>query len=704
MKTKLLFSIFGVVVLLFAAGTASAQPQLDVSSTSFTYQGRLMDGSTAADGAYDFQFSLYSAESGGTQVGSTLTQGDVTVTDGLFTVQLDFGSVFNGSVRYLEIAVRPGASEDAYTTLSPRQPLTAAPFALYSVAAPWSGLTGVPAGFADNVDNDTVFGAGTGLTLEGLTFNVDTAAIQQRVSGSCAVGNAIRVIGADGTVTCQAGGNGTVTSVGTSGGLTGGPITGAGTISISTGGVTSAMIADATIAFADLGQNACTTGQSPKWDGVGWACAADSAHSHWGQSWTGSGTGLSLSGGTYGVSGSGSTYGVYGYGAPTGVKGEGTTNGVEGTGSSYGVYGHNAPTGVRGEGTVYGVNGYSSSVGGMGIYGQSSGTSGTGVYGYATDAAGTGVLGRGTTAVKGESNVAGGTGVYGTGTSGAVAFGVSGYTTTGTGVKGESTAASGIGVEGKGHTGVYGHGGSIGIEGSGTQYGVYGYGSPTGVQGDGDTYGVAGSSTSGAGVAVYGYAMGASGRGVHGYATGASGTGVYGNGATAVKGVSSTDGGKAIHGVADEGAGSDYAGYFDGNIQVNGAITATGSITGLSKSAVVDTQDYGARILYSQESPENWFEDFGTGQLVNGAAVITIEPVFAETVNLSEDYHVFLTPRGDCPLYVDELSPASFSVRATGGQTCSIAFDYRIVAKRLGFENLRLAEADTSEPTQAGER
>jgi hypothetical protein len=98
---------------------------------------------------------------------------------------------------------------------------------------------------------------------------------------------------------------------------------------------------------------------------------------------------------------------------------------------------------------------------------------------------------------------------------------------------------------------------------------------------------------------------------------------------------------------------------------------------------------YGTRTVYAVQSTSNWFEDFGAAQLVNGRAVVRIEPVFAQTVNLSE-YHVFLTPLGDCPLYVAEKSAQSFTVQAMGGQTCSIAFDYRLVARQLGHETLRL--------------
>src|SRR5437763_11955553 len=77
---------------------------------------------------------------------------------------------------------------------------------------------------------------------------------QNRVTGTCPVGSSIRVINADGSVMCQVDTNsgGTVTSVATGSGLTGGPITTSGTISIAPGGVTSANIADGTVAAVDV--------------------------------------------------------------------------------------------------------------------------------------------------------------------------------------------------------------------------------------------------------------------------------------------------------------------------------------------------------------------------------------------------------------------------------------------------------------------
>jgi hypothetical protein len=105
--------------------------------------------------------------------------------------------------------------------------------------------------------------------------------------------------------------------------------------------------------------------------------------------------------------------------------------------------------------------------------------------------------------------------------------------------------------------------------------------------------------------------------------------------------------------------------------------------------------DGGARkvALYAVEAPENWFEDFGSGQLSNGTATVSLEPTFRQTVNTDTDYHVFLTPSGDSHgLYVAQKTPTSFEVREQGGGTSSIAFDYRIVARRKGYEQIRLAD------------
>jgi hypothetical protein len=110
-------------------------------------------------------------------------------------------------------------------------------------------------------------------------------------------------------------------------------------------------------------------------------------------------------------------------------------------------------------------------------------------------------------------------------------------------------------------------------------------------------------------------------------------------------------------------------------------ITAASANGGASKVA-----------LYSVQSPENWFEDFGSGTLSNGAAMIALDPEFAQTVSLAAGYHVFITPNGDCKgLYVSNKTASSFEVRESGAGTSAVTFDYRIVAKRTGYENVRLA-------------
>src|SRR6185295_10616585 len=90
--------------------------------TTFTYQGLLSSASSSANGIYDLEFSLYDALLDGGQLGTTLTN-TLGLTNGLFTVALDFGPVFSGQLCWLEIGVRSNGSGSAFTTLSPRQPL-----------------------------------------------------------------------------------------------------------------------------------------------------------------------------------------------------------------------------------------------------------------------------------------------------------------------------------------------------------------------------------------------------------------------------------------------------------------------------------------------------------------------------------------------------------------------------------------------------
>ncbi len=138
MRTKRHFRIGLISAAIFGMPTAGfAQTPV---GTSISYQGRLEDGGTGANGAYDFQVRLFDAQSGGTQIGSTLSANDLDVVDGLFTTFMDFGAAaFAGDARWIEISVRPGASGGAYTTLTPRQRIRTTPVAIQSLNdANWS--------------------------------------------------------------------------------------------------------------------------------------------------------------------------------------------------------------------------------------------------------------------------------------------------------------------------------------------------------------------------------------------------------------------------------------------------------------------------------------------------------------------------------------------------------------------------------------
>lgn len=178
---------------------------------TFTYQGQLRESGQPATGLYDFDVCLYDSPTDPLLLACLATGAeDVPVEDGLFALDLDFGpGHFNGQPRYLELRVRPGDSTGGFTQLLPRQRLRPTPLAMHAYQAPWTGLVDAPAGFADGIDNEGVTQIGSGFGLSGGpitgtgSLSVNTAAVQARVGTACAAGSAIRAIAQDGGVTCQ---------------------------------------------------------------------------------------------------------------------------------------------------------------------------------------------------------------------------------------------------------------------------------------------------------------------------------------------------------------------------------------------------------------------------------------------------------------------------------------------------------------------
>ena len=122
------------------------------------------------------------------------------------------------------------------------------------------------------------------------------------------------------------------------------------------------------------------------------------------------------------------------------------------------------------------------------------------------------------------------------------------------------------------------------------------------------------------------------------------------------------------------------------SIDVTGNLFCTGTLAAVVKAG--PKQGLG---VFSVQSPENWIEDFGSASLFGGVTTINLEPSFAKTISGTTDYHVFLTPAGDCEgLYVAGRTATSFEVRELKRGTSNVQFDYRIVAHRKGLESARL--------------
>jgi len=497
-------------------------------------------------------------------------------------------------------------------------------------------------------------------------------------------------------------GTGTVTSVGSGAGLTGGPITGSGTLSVPNSGITNAML-----------QNSSLTVKA-------------------GTALTGGGT-VSL--------GNSTTLNVDTTKVPL-LSGNNSFTGNQAVTGNLSDTGNISATGsITGQTGSFSANN-SNPVVSITQSGSGPGlnlTAGNATYGIEASAASVGIFGNAT--------LAGGIGVKGYSTNGADGVGVFGQTVGGTAISGVDTATSGV------STGVYAASSSLsgyGVQGSSPDVGVYGVSDGSSKTGSGSAWAGVWGDTSGLGGPDFIGVLGTADDSYAGLFLNNSPSGhpaltaeadsTAASGAYGVLGAAycCSDEGRAvvnynvaIWGDTGEAAGTatavvgaaddNWAAHFYNNsathttlnaendtsststglvfrttgkgggctIDVNGDLNCTGS-----KSADVPV-DGGARkvSLYAVEAPDNWFEDAGSGQLSNGSARIELDSTFAQTVNTGLEYHVFLTPKGDCKgLYVSNESATSFEVHELGGGNSSIAFDYRIMAKRSGYENVRLAD------------
>jgi hypothetical protein len=365
-----------LVCALVVAPPAVAQTPL---GTAFTYQGRLLDGGSPAGGVYDLRFTLHATAVGSGPIAPAVALEDVPVSGGLFTVVLDFGATaFSGNVSWLEVAVRPGASTGAYTTVGLRQELTAAPNALFSLAsrnAPWSGITAKPAGFADDVDNDSG-GDITGVTAgAGLTGGGATGAVTVGVDFTGSSGSANASARSDHNHLGQA-------------------WTGTGAIALTIHNTGTALDVESSSATAVIGDSSATSG---------------AANGVWGRSLSTNGRGvhgqsIAASGPAYGVYGTAASpdgRGVYGghlatTGTEPAVMGETSST----SGGAVGVLGQVTPTTPGGNSAaVRGINNGTGALG-IGVWGSQAGSgwgvngtsvSGIGVRGAASSSAGVGV-------------------------------------------------------------------------------------------------------------------------------------------------------------------------------------------------------------------------------------------------------------------------------------------------------------------------
>jgi hypothetical protein len=411
--------------LVKGQGTRDQGPRTK-DQTAFTYQGQLKDASGPVSGAYDFQFILYSAQTGGEKLGSIDIE-DLALTNGLFSVRLDFGrAVLEAKEGWLEIGVRPTGSGESYTVLFPRQKLTPTPYAIFAQHEQWS-LIGVPVGFAGDRNKHT-----------------DTLSIDEKQVPLADV-DASLAKPAEKAITSTTPDDGTVTAAANPAACT--PVM-SGAMAITCDS------RDPDPAFSATNTNSMGTGIVGKGGVTGAYFQA-----------TGS---------------SGTRVGAYGIGGSAGLLGESTTTEP----NNSGVHGRNFAPAPGGWGVFgFSQNGFAGvfgSGGQNGVFGLVNGA-GSGVYG-SNEGGGLGVLGtsKGGDGISGRSFAPNKSGVFGfsdtgsngvTGVSNSTGVGVLGTSARNDGVSGQSFAPDKSGVFGFSDTG---SNGVTGISNS-TGTGVFGF-------------------------------------------------------------------------------------------------------------------------------------------------------------------------------------------------------------------------------------
>ena len=371
------------------------------------------------------------------------------------------------------------------------------------------------------------------------------------------------------------------------------------------------------------------------------------------------------------------------------------------TTNSAAVYAENDATGNPGLGIA--LKGYVPNASSIAVLGKAAGTVSYGVYGE-------NVGGEDGTGVYGSATGAGGTGIFGSASGGpdanyAIGSGVAGVSTGGRGVEGTSVAASSAGtivIDQQPTWGVWGDASNAALGGGvlGTSDGGYGgyFNNNSSqvpalyVHNSGSSVGAGVFNNSSQNTALYVSNSGSFQAAAMWNASNSQPTLYLFNTGSA----GTTNARTKIPEPATNGLfKSLMASMPDGTCGIggNGDLSCTGQMKSLVSTGG------GARKVetYAPQSAENWMEDYGTGVMERGVSVVKIDPAFAETSSETADYHVFITPNGDAEaLYVINKTAAGFEVRESKGGTSSLTFDYKIVAKRRGYEAERLKDVTES--------